>query len=89
MLRLMMMATVMILVSRFATVCVGAEPRWSSTVVARGETRQVIVSTPMVARPYRPLHFYGNAVRRLHYRGSPLPEAGDIRNGWRALTRRL
>jgi hypothetical protein len=34
--------------------------------------RQQIEATPIVNRPYRPLHFYGNAVRRAHYRGSPL-----------------
>ena len=48
------------------------EPGWSSVVIARGEMRQQIESTPILERPYRPLHFYGNAVRRAHYRGSPL-----------------
>jgi hypothetical protein len=48
------------------------EPGWSNVVLARGEMRQPIEATPIVNRPYRPLHFYGNAVRRAHYRGSPL-----------------
>ena len=48
------------------------EPGWSGVVIARGELREQIRSTPILERPYRPLHFYGNAVRRAHYRGSPL-----------------
>ena len=88
MLRLTVMGTVIVLAWLFADVCGGAEPHWSAPVIARGEVRDRIESTPMVARPYRPLHFYGNTVRRLHYRGDLLPRTQDIRNGWLALTRR-
>ncbi|SFI92038.1 hypothetical protein [Planctomicrobium piriforme] len=42
-------------------------------VVARGELREQIEATPMEDRPYRPFHFYGNTVRRVHYHGSALP----------------
>jgi len=45
----------------------GFDPR----VVAFGEAREEIKSTPIEKRPYRPLHVYGNTVRRRHYRGGP------------------
>lgn len=51
----------------------GQEPGWAPQIVARGEQRARLQSTPILERPYRPLHFYGNTVRRLHYRGTPLP----------------
>lgn len=48
------------------------EPGRINVVIARGELRRQIEATPILHRPYRPLHFYGNAVRRAHYRGSSL-----------------
>lgn len=45
-----------------------AEPGWSPIIVPRGDYRTKIKSMPIEARPYRPLHFYGNTVRRNHYR---------------------
>ena len=56
----------------FVTASSAQEPGWSGVVIARGEMRQQIEATPILERPYRPLHFYGNTVRRTHYRGSPL-----------------
>jgi hypothetical protein len=44
----------------------GFDPR----IVTFGETRQQIQSTPMLERPYRPLHVYGNTARRRHSRGA-------------------
>ena len=49
------------------------EPGWLPVVIATGDLRSEIQSTPIHLRPYRPLHFYGNAVRRQHYRGTVLP----------------
>jgi hypothetical protein len=43
----------------------GFDPR----IVTFGENRQQIQSTPILERPYRPLHVYGNTVRRRHHRG--------------------
>jgi len=43
----------------------GFDPR----IITFGETRQQIQSTPMLERPYRPLHVYGNTARRRHHRG--------------------
>ncbi|MGO9114228.1 MAG: hypothetical protein ACLP9L_33860 [Thermoguttaceae bacterium] len=61
------------------------EPGWLGVVVARGELKQWIDSTPIVERPNRPFHFYGNAVRREYYRGSPMPRPGDVAKGGAAL----
>jgi hypothetical protein len=49
------------------------EPGWSWQVIAVGPLREQIESTPIHQRPYRPLHFYGNTVRRQYYRGSAVP----------------
>ncbi|TWU45400.1 hypothetical protein Q31b_05720 [Novipirellula aureliae] len=46
---------------------IAAEPGWSPVIVATGSYRQQIQSTPIELRPYRPFHFYGNAVRRRYY----------------------
>lgn len=70
----------------FATVLAGvspvtaAEPGWLPVVIARGEQREQIQSLPIEDRPYRPLHFYGNTVRRMHHRGTPLPSPAALRN---------
>jgi len=50
-----------------------AEPSWSPVIIATGNYRQQLESTPIVKRPYRPFHFYGNTVRRRHYRGTAVP----------------
>ena len=42
----------------------GFDPR----VITFGTEREQIKSTPIEQRPYRPLHVYGNAVRRRHHR---------------------
>ena len=44
------------------------EPGWSGRVIVTGQARTQIQATPVVYRPNRPLHFYGNTVRRRHYR---------------------
>lgn len=54
------------------------EPTWSYGVVRVGEDRDAIKSMPITERPYRPLHFYGNTVRRMHYRGTAVPAPRDI-----------
>jgi hypothetical protein len=55
-----------------------SEPSWQRNVIARGEEREKLQNTPILERPYRPLHFYGNTVRRRHYRGSAIPGARDV-----------
>lgn len=57
---------------------VTAEPGWFPAIFVFGVTRERIESTPIEQRPYRPLHFYGNTVRRMHYRGTPMPKAREV-----------
>lgn len=54
------------------------EPAWAHGVVRLGDERNAIKSMPITDRPYRPLHFYGNTIRRMHYRGTPLPAPRDV-----------
>jgi hypothetical protein len=42
--------------------------------VVIGEARDKIKATPIEDRPYRPLHVYGNTLRRRHTRGSAQPQ---------------
>ena len=41
-----------------------ASPGVSLKVITFGDERAQLQSTPIEQRPYRPLHFYGNRVRR-------------------------
>ena len=53
-----------------------AEPGWASGVRKSEATKH---SEPdLLNRPYRPLHFYGNTLRRMHYRGRPWPLPRDF-----------
>jgi hypothetical protein len=45
-----------------------AAQRERGPVVAFGAEREAIKRTPIEERPYRPLHFYGNTVRRINNR---------------------
>ena len=64
------------------------EPRWYPYVLARGQDRATIQSPPIVDRPYRPMHFYGNTVRRMHHRGTPAPRPRDFARATAAVIRR-
>lgn len=44
----------------------GFDPR----VLVLGEAREQLKATPIEERPYRPLHVYGNTVRRRHSRAA-------------------
>lgn len=57
-------------------------------VVAMGAERQQIAATPIQARPYRPLHVYGNTVRRRHYDGRTVPAPGNLNRGASSVVRR-
>ena len=48
-------------------------------VVTFGAEREQIKNTPIEKRPNRPLHVYGNSVRRRHDRAMQSTSRGDIR----------
>jgi len=64
------------------------EPGWWGVVIAPESIRPQIERTPIIHRPYRPFHFYGNTVRRQYYRGTVVPAPRDFVRGGRALIRR-
>ena len=41
---------------------------WSPKIIIVGEERDCIKSIHILHRPNRPFHFYGNTIRRVHYR---------------------
>lgn len=45
-------------------------------IVTFGNQRQQIRNTPLLERPDRPLHVYGNTARRRHSRGAPTLQSG-------------
>lgn len=73
------------ILSGMAVTARGTEPGWTGSVIKRGADRAAMDALPITERPYRPLHFYGNTVRRLHYRGQALPAPRDLTEGIRAL----
>lgn len=72
----------------FPSGMVAQEPGWWGRVIAPAPMRARIRSTPIIHRPYRPFHFYGNTIRRRYYRGTVLPAPRDIVQGSVALIRR-
>ena len=71
---------VLVLACAPLVVCSAAEPQWTSQVVKRGKDRAKTNSTDILHRPNRPLHFYGNTVRRAHYRGQARPTVRDMQS---------
>lgn len=63
------------------------EPGWYPHVIAPPDVRPLIEATPMELRPYRPMHFWGNTVRRVYYRNNPLPLPRDWANTSNSLFR--
>lgn len=63
---------VVLAVSLFATAAPTAadasERRFDPRVIVVGEAREQLKAVPITQRPYRPLHVYGNSVRRRHQR---------------------
>jgi len=82
---LMIVSAVGLVISTGVELSASNEPKWQGNVIARGAERAKIESTPILERPYRPLHFYGNTVRRRHYRGTALPSAKDLTGASSAL----
>ena len=64
----------------------GQEPGWTSGVIKVGNDRTQSRNTHILHRPYRPLHFYGNTVRRMHYKNRMLPSLQELRTTVQMLT---
>jgi hypothetical protein len=62
------------------------ETGYIPVIVARGELKEWIHSMPIEARPNRPLHFYGNTVRRNYYRNSPAARPPQVEKASEAFT---
>lgn len=63
-------------------VSMGCQALADGPVIATGAQRQQIRATPILERENRPLHFYGNTVRRLHERqtnGTAPLQRGQLR----------
>jgi hypothetical protein len=60
--------------SCFSSSVAAEEPGWSGRVIVFGQERAQVQATPIVHRAYRPMHFYGNTVRRRYYRGPTLSQ---------------
>lgn len=67
--RVLRIVVVLVVAAATTTPCSasGFDPR----VVTFGDERDQIKSTPIEKRPNRPLHIYGNSVRRRHARSTP------------------
>ena len=70
-----------------AATAAAQEPSWSGRIITFGDTRAAIESTPIIHRSYRPMHFYGNTVRRRYYRGTAVPSPRDFAAGSATLFR--
>jgi hypothetical protein len=57
------------------------QPSGRGPVIARGEVRDQIAATAIQDRPYRPMHVYGNSVRRRHHRGRAVQAPRDVERG--------
>lgn len=77
-LRAMVLTMVAVPVLATSLVAAPPEPGWAGRIVVTGHERDVVKSTPIEMRPYRPLHVYGNTVRRRYYHGTALPAPGKL-----------
>jgi len=48
-------------------------------IITFGDSREAIKSTPITQRPNRPLHIYGNSVRRRQHRTVVEPARQNVR----------
>jgi hypothetical protein len=85
--RLVLSFFVVVACSLIVSPASAGEPGWSPVIIATGDYRKEIESLPIEQRPYRPLHFYGNTVRRIHYRGTPLPIPQGLGGALRPVSR--
>ena len=67
---LAVLATWMVLGSAAQILAVASKGGWDSTIILRGSERTAVKSIPIENRPNRPLHVYGNTIRRMDHRGA-------------------
>jgi hypothetical protein len=60
-------------------VAAAAQTGFDPRIVAMGDAREEIKNKPIEQRPYRPLHVYGNTVRRRHSRAYSDPRPSGQR----------
>lgn len=60
------------------TAATANETQWSGAINPLSPEAQEIRRKPILERPDRPGHIYGNTVRRMHRRGNPLPLQRDF-----------
>lgn len=70
-----------VLAVSFGSTSFAWEPGWWGVIIAHGDDKARIKATPIIDRPYRPLHFYGNTVRRQYFRGETLARPKDFVHG--------
>jgi hypothetical protein len=71
--QLVVAAFLSLFVSMEAVVAAPPPPSWSRQIIPTGQERTIVKATPVEMRPNRPLHIYGNTVRRRYNRSTPLP----------------
>jgi hypothetical protein len=71
---------------RFNAQRASGEPQWEGKVFLQGEAKAIKDATPILERPYRPLHLYGNMQRRHHYRDTVIPSRTDRHDRREAFT---
>ncbi|MDB4331633.1 hypothetical protein OAE79_00140 [Rhodopirellula sp.] len=64
-----------------------AKNGWSPVIIATGEYKQKIESTPIELRPNRPFHIYGNTLRRRYYRNIKSHGSKTVSSNQRTNTR--
>ncbi len=86
--KLSVAAVAIVIVLGAAKIGTAQEPGWDSRVIVPREERSALQATPIEQRPYRPLHFYGNTIRRNYYHGTPIPLPRGNRSGGDILANR-
>jgi hypothetical protein len=76
---MVMLRVILVAAVAAATAVPAAGAGFDPRVVTFGSERDEIKSIPIEKRPNRPLHVYGNSVRRRHARGVQDAPRSDVR----------
>jgi len=75
----MSLIRVILIAAAVAPAFPAAGKEFDPRVVTFGSEREQIKSIPIEKRPNRPLHVYGNSIRRRHDRAMQSSPRGDVR----------